>query len=51
MRIENAMAPTIQAIKPRDEMEVEVVSAGVAVDQLRRHSDRSRQQNNRRSGE
>jgi hypothetical protein len=44
MRIENPVPPTVQAIEPGDQMEVEVVAAGGAVDDERRDGYGSGQQ-------
>ena len=44
-RIEDAFTPTVQRVEPRDEMEIEVVTAGVAAEYLRGNGDERGDQN------
>jgi hypothetical protein len=39
MRIENAVMPGVEAVDPGDQVNIEVVAAGVAVDELRNDGD------------
>ncbi len=51
VRIRNAVTPGVEAVEPGDEVDVEVVAAGVAANELRDDGDEGGEENERGAGE